>query len=66
MQRCGERLIATDARLCIIPQNGSEYLCYEIAPTDGDGDFLAYIDAQTGLERDLMQVISQENGTLVM
>ena len=66
MARVGERLIPTAARLCIIPQNGREYFCYEITATDGEGDFLAYIDAQTGLERDLMQVISQENGTLVV
>ena len=66
MDRIGRRLTATNARLCVIPQNGSEFFCYEISATDGDGDFLAYIDAQTGLERDLMQVISQENGTLVV
>ena len=66
MQRVGSRLIATSARLCVIPQNSSEYLCYEITATDGEGDFLVYIDAQSGVERDLMQIISQENGTLVM
>jgi len=66
MQRAGDRLVATSARLCIIPQNNREYLCYEITATDGEGDFLVYIDAMNGVERELMQVISQENGTLVM
>lgn len=66
MNRIGDQLTATSARLCIIPQNGNEYLCYEISASDGQDDFLVYIDAQTGLEIELMQVISQENGTLVM
>lgn len=66
MRHAGARLIPSSARLCLIPQNGEEHLCYEISATDGEGDFLVYIDAQNGAERDLMQVISRENGTLVM
>ena len=67
MDRAGERLRAEDARLCLIPQNGSEYFCYEVFCRDEAGDsFLVYIDAQTGLERELMQVVHQENGTLVI
>lgn len=66
MQRVSPRLKAQSARLCIIPQNRAEYFCYEIAAGDSTGDFLVYVDAQTGVERDLMQVISRDNGTLVM
>jgi len=66
MQRVSPRLKAANARLCIIPQNNAEYLCYEIAASDSTGEFLVYVDAQTGVERDLMQVISRDNGTLVM
>ena len=66
MLRISPRLKAGSARLCIIPQNRAEYLCYEIAASDSTGDFLVYVDAQTGVERDLMQVISRDNGTLVM
>ena len=66
MARIGEKLEGSSARLCIIPQNGHEYLCYEIAANDGRDDFLVYIDARTGLEIELMQVIHQDNGTLVM
>lgn len=65
IQLAGERLTATSARRCLIPQNGREYLCYELKATDGDGDFLVYIDAQSGVERELMQIISDERGTLV-
>lgn len=66
MQRVSARLTPLSARLCVIPQDGAEYLCYEIAAADAGGDFLLYIDALTGVERELMQVISMENGTLVM
>jgi len=66
MLRAGGRLVPTSARLCIIPQNSAEYLCYEITATDGQDDFLVYIDAQTGVERDLMQVVSRGGGTLVI
>jgi len=66
MARISPRLQADSARLCIIPQNHTEYLCYEIAASDSSGDFLVYVDAQTGVERDLMQILSKNNGTLVM
>ena len=62
----GPKLAAQSIRLSIIPQNGAEYLCYEIVATDGEADFLAYIDAQSGVERELMQLVSRSNGTLVM
>lgn len=66
MQRVSARLAPLSARLCIIPQDGAEYLCYEVAAADDSADFLLYIDALTGVERELMQVISMENGTLVI
>lgn len=66
MLRVSPRLQAESARLCIIPQNRAEYLCYEITASDTSGEFLVYVDAQTGVERDLMQIISRNNGTLVM
>jgi len=65
-ERTGGRLTPLSARLCITPQNQAEYLCYEISAADASGDYLVYIDAETGVERELMQVISRENGTLVM
>ena len=65
--RIGGALTPVSARLCVIPESaGQEYLCYEIAATSGQDSFLAYIDAVTGIERKLMQVISGENGALVM
>jgi len=64
--RVGGALTPVGARLCVIPENDSEYLCYEVRATSGSDSFLAYIDAMTGVERRLMQVISDENGAKVM
>ena len=64
--RIGGALTAEGARLCVIPENDAEYLCYEIAATDGAGSFLVYIDAMTGVERELMQVVTDGSGSFVM
>ena len=66
MLRVSERLAPLSARLCVIPQGSSEYLCYEVTAADAEGEFLVYVDAMTGMERELMQLISRNNGTLVM
>lgn len=66
LMRISPKLTPISARLCVIPQNRAEYLCYEISAANADGDYLVYVDAQTGVERELMQVISKSNGTLVM
>ena len=66
IDRIGGSLTPVSARLCVIPENTSEYLCYEVTATSGQDTFLVYIDAVTGIERKLMQVISDENGALVM
>ena len=64
--RIGGALTPVSARLCVIPENTSEYLCYEVKAASGQDTFLAYIDAMTGVERRLLQVISDENGAKVM
>lgn len=64
--RVGSALTPIDTRLCVIPQNSAEYLCYEVTATDGSATFLAYIDAATGVERELMEVVTDQNGAFVM
>lgn len=59
-------LTVKSVRLSVIPTDTGEALCYEIRATDAADDFLVYIDAATGSERDLMQIVSDENGSLVM
>lgn len=64
--RIGGALSPVSARLCVIPENASEALCWEVKAASGADTFLVYIDAATGVERRLMQVIESENGQLVM
>lgn len=66
VSRIGATLTPLAVRLCVIPVNAGETLCYEIRATDGADTFLVYIDAKTGAERELMQVVSDESGSLVM
>lgn len=66
LSRLGANLTAESVRLSVIPVNAGEALCYEIRATDGVDAFLVYIDAATGTERELMQVVSDEHGSLVM
>lgn len=66
LSRLSGRLTPQSARLCLIPLNSQEYLCFEVRATSGGDEYLVYIDAQTGVEREIMQVISDQNGVLVM
>lgn len=66
LDRVGGALTPLSARLCVIPDNTSEALCWEVRARSGQDTFLAYIDAMTGVERRLMQVIEGDNGQLVM
>jgi len=53
-------------RLCIIPTDSGEALCYEFDGTAGENRYLVYIDAHTGLEREIYRVIEDEHGQLVI
>lgn len=64
--RVGSALTPISTRLCVIPENGAEYLCYEVSATDGSATFLAYIDAMSGVERELMEVVTDGSGAFVM
>ena len=66
LSRLAANLTAQSVRLSVIPVNAGEALCYEVRATDGVDVFLVYIDAATGAERELMQVVSDASGSLVM
>ena len=55
-----------NVRLCMIPFGLSEKYCYEISASSADGTYLIYIDAMTGAEAEIMQVISDSDSTLVL
>lgn len=64
--RISPALTANGVRLCIIPEDRGEYLCYEVDASERSDRYLVYIDAVTGAERRLMRVIDDEHGALVM
>lgn len=66
LRRVEARLSPLSAKLCVIPENRAERLCWEVTAADANGEFLVYIDAATGVERELLQILSRENGTLVI
>lgn len=52
------------SRLCVIPWHDTERLCYEFSVTRGDGQYLIYLDAETGEEVQILKLIPVEQGTL--
>lgn len=64
--RLSTHLTCDKVRLCVIPLETGEALCYECHATLGESEFLIYIDARTGEERQIYKVLSDEGGTLVV
>jgi germination protein YpeB len=65
-QKLTTSLQVKSARLALIPMDtNEEKLCWEFTCSDGQ-DFLIYINAQTGVEEDIMMIQHTNNGTLVM
>lgn len=58
------RLEILQTRLCVIPFRGTEKLCYEFTATWDDSQYLVYIDALTGEEREILKIIETEMGPL--
>ena len=61
-----DRLEVRSSRLCVIPLETGEALCYELEAHLGDAQYLMYIDARDGSERRLLKRIRQPDGELVM
>lgn len=60
------RLSVESVALCVIPYGLSERMCYEISATSAADAYLIYVDAMTGEEVEIMQVVTDGTGTLVM
>lgn len=60
------QLDVESVRLCVIPAPGGEKLCYEVSASNSSDTYLVYIDAMTGEQADIMQVVGDGNSTLVM
>lgn len=58
---------AEEPRLAVIPtEGGSEVLCYEFKVNYLEDTFLVYINAQTGQEQSILQMIINDEGVLMM
>lgn len=55
-----------DSRLCIIPTDGGEKLCYEFYGTYEGHTYYVYIDAATGEEAEVFTVIGTKQGRALM
>lgn len=54
------------SRLCVIPVDGNEVLCYEFYGTYDGNDYYVYIDAKTGEEVQVFTVIGTAQGRALM
>lgn len=54
------------SRLCVIPVNGEEVLCYEFCGTYDNGTYYIYVDAKTGEEAEVFTVIGTKQGKALM
>jgi len=54
-------------RMAVIPTDSKkERFCYEFKGQLGEKSFIVYIDAMTGEEADILQIIETDNGSLTM
>jgi len=66
-EKVGERLKINKISLVIIPtETNKEALCYEFLGSYKDKDFIVYINANTGYEQRIMEIIDTPNGKLTI
>lgn len=56
------RLQVSGNRLCVIPVNDRESLCWEFACSYDNQDYLLYINAENGQQEDLLQIVESAAG----
>ena len=61
-ERVGDRLQVSSARLCLIPTDSGEKLCYEFQGEFSGQTYLSYINAQDGRQEQLLKVVESETG----
>lgn len=66
-QRVGKKLTITSSRLAIVPtETNKEALCYEFSGNYKGDNYKIYINAETGYEQRILQIINTPNGQLTM
>jgi germination protein YpeB len=65
--KVSKRLKVDSTRLAIIPtETNKEVLCYEYSGSYNEDRYIVYINAQTGFEQRIIQIINTPNGELTM
>lgn len=65
--KVSNRLKISTIRLAVIPtETDKEVLCYEFAGSYKEDKYVVYINAQTGYEQRIIQIINTPNGELTM
>jgi spore germination protein len=65
--KVSKRLNITTTRLAVIPtETNTEVLCYEFEGNYKTDKFIVYINAETGYEQRIIQIINTPNGELTM
>lgn len=66
-KRVGKRLKVNSTKLAIVPtETNKEVLCYEFSGSYNNEQFIVYINAETGFEQRIIQIINTPNGQLTM
>jgi spore germination protein len=66
-EKVGKRLKISKISLAIIPtENNIEVLCYEFLGSYKEKEFIVYIDANTGYEQRIIEIIDTPNGKLTI
>lgn len=66
-EHVSESLEVASVRLALIPKTAAtEILCYEFKGTSQEAEFIVYINALTGAEEEIFEIINSEDGQLVV
>lgn len=61
-----ERLTVNSVRLALVPDGQDELLCYELAAEYKGLDYFIYVDARDGKQINIMRVIDEDQGKMVI
>ena len=66
-EKIPQSLMVSKTRLALIPlDSGKEKLCWEFTGKIQSRDYILYINAETGLQEDILMIQHTNDGTLVM
>ena len=60
------KLTIRSERLCVIPRDAGEALCWGFSCTDGAADYWVFVNAKSGETEQLLRVIATEQGEAAM